>query len=288
MPASPIDGLSRPLAIALHDAGAANMAIAWAEEAQARPERAWCEGPARGLWQARFGDDALVAGPDALLDGASCLISGTGWASDLEHIARQEAGRRSIRSIAIVDHWVNYARRFARDGQYRLPDEIWVGDAYALVIATRAFDAIPVVQHRNRYIERQADEAGAAPKDGDILFVSEPAQSDWGRDRPGEFQALDHFWAQRGGLGIPADAAMRLRPHPSDPAGKFEAWIAAHERVALDRSRDMAQALQPARWVVGLNSTALVIALEAGREAISALPPHAPPCALPHHGIRRL
>jgi hypothetical protein len=39
---------------------------------------------------------------------------------------------------------------------------------------------------------------------------------------------------------------------------------------------------------VGCESMALVVALAAGREVFSSLPPWAPPCRLPHAGVRRL
>ena len=285
---SPLDTLARPLAIAIHDAGAANMVIAWAAAAKNRPERIWADGPAKPLWEARFGADAFVEGPEKLLDGAACLVSGTGWASDLEHTARIAAAKRGVLSVAVIDHWVNYIPRFERDGRQQLPDTIWVGDTYAVRIAEGAFPNIPVVIMPNLYLAEQSSNAGKTLKNGDVLFVAEPARSFWGEDRPGEFQALEHFASQRGIAGIPETVSMRLRPHPSDPPGKYDAWLAAHDWAMLDRSPDMAGALRPARWVVGMNSVALVIALEAGRDVICALPPNAPPCTLPHDGIARI
>ena len=266
----PLDTLARPLAVAIHDAGAANMLIAWAAAAKNPPDCVWADGPAKALWAARFGADALVEGPEKLLDEAACLISGTGWASDLEHTARIAAAKRGIRSIAVIDHWVNYIPRFERDGRQQLPDSIWVGDSYALQIAKGTFPDIPIEVMPNIYLAEQSSNAGKPPENGDILFVAEPARSFWGEDLPGEFQA------------------MRLRPHPSDPPGKYDDWLSAHDWATLDRSPDMAAALQPARWVAGMNSVALVIALEAGREVICALPPNAPPCTLPHEGIARI
>lgn len=283
----PIDALPRPLAVAIHDAGAANMIAAWAEAADCLPERVLAGGPARAIWSERFGEDALVEGAE-LLDEAAALLSGTGWASDLEHDARKAARARGIRSVAVIDHWVNYRPRFERDGAEQLPDDIWVGDDYARAIAEEIFDDLPIEQHDNLYLAKQAEAAGPVPEDGDVLFVAEPARSDWGRNRPGEFQALDHLLANRNAAGIAADVPLRLRPHPSDPPGKYDNWLAEHEDATLDRSPDMASALSRARWVVGLNSFALVIALEAGRMAVSSLPPWAPPCVLPHCGILKL
>ena len=285
---SSFDILARPWAIAIHDAGAANMLIAWAAAATNPPDRVWADGPAKALWTARFGADAFVEGPEKLLDEAASLVSGTGWASDLEHTARIAASKRGVHSVAVIDHWVNYIPRFERDGRQQLPDSIWVGDSYALQIAKGTFPDIPVEVMPNIYLAEQSSNAGKPPENGDILFVAEPARSFWGEDLPGEFQALDHFASRRSTAGIPETVSMRLRPHPSDPPGKYDDWLSAHDWATLDRSPDMAAALQPARWVAGMNSVALVIALEAGREVICALPPNAPPCTLPHEGIARI
>jgi hypothetical protein len=285
---SPIDALPRPLAVAVHDAGAANMIAAWAKAAKAPPDRVIAAGPALAIWRARFGDGAMICDDPQALEGMGCVLSGTGWASDLEHRARIAASNQNVHSVAVIDHWVNYAMRFEWDGTVQLPDAIWVGDEDAAKIAKATFPAIPIKQHRNAYLESQAHGAGPCPPDGDALFLLEPARSDWGRGVPGEFQALDFFMEQRAAIGLAANKHIRIRPHPSDPFGKFDGWIAAHPGTVLDTSPDIACALAPARWVAGMNSAALVIALVAGREVICALPPHAPPCVLPHPSILRL
>ncbi len=288
MPASPIDALPRPLAIAVHDAGAANMIAAWVDAASEPPEQVIAAGPALAIWRARFGDDMVITENTDALNGFACVLSGTGWASDLEHRARIAAARGGIRSVAVIDHWVNYSMRFEREGVVQLPDEIWVGDGDATRIATEAFPSVAVEQHPNLYLAEQAREAGPLPVDGDVLFLLEPARSDWGKDTRGEFQALDYFMQQREAAGIPATTTVRVRPHPSDPAGKFDGWIAKHPEAELDASPDMGSALTQARWVAGMNSAGLVIALAAGRTVFSALPPYASPCVLPHTAITRL
>lgn len=285
MPNSPIDSLRKPYAVAVHDAGAANMIAAWVAAAQRPPAIVVARGPARAIWAQRFGAAARFAEDPEEVRDTKTVITGTGWASDLEHRARVIAAAAGIRSVAVLDHWVNYAARFERDGVTHWPDAIWLGDKEALAIARRTFPEVPVERHANLYLAQQAREAGPAPKVGDVLFVSEPTHSDWGRDRLGEFQALDHFMASRQAAGIPKSVPLRLRPHPSDPKGKYDEWLSAHPAARLDSSPDMATALRPARWVAGLNSMGLVIALEAGRRVLCALPPGAPLCALPHRGI---
>ncbi len=264
------------------------MIAAWVAAAEAPPEHVIAAGPAQATWRARFGEDVTLGDDPTALDGIACLLSGTGWASDLEHRARVAASPAGIRSVAVIDHWVNYAMRFEREGREQRPDTIWVGDDDAARIARAEFPGLPVELHPNLYLTEQARAAGPVPDNGDALFLVEPARDDWGKDRPGEFQALDYLVERREAAGIPADVEIRVRPHPSDPPGKFDAWIEAHPGTALDTSSDMGEALSGARWVVGMNSAGLVIALEAGRTVISALPPHAPACVLPHAAIARL
>jgi hypothetical protein len=280
-------GLAAPVAVVAHDAGAANIILAWLGAEGLAGCRPVMAGPAESLWKARFPAAPLLALDDALA-GAATLLSGTGWASDLEHEARRRARAAGIRSVAVIDHWVNYRARFSRNGAELLPDEIWVTDPYALAEARRAIPEVPVREQPNLYLAQQAAAAGPVPADGDVLFVAEPARDDWGRGTPGEFQTLDYLAAHRHIAGIPAGALLRIRPHPSDPPGKYDPWIAAHPGSRLDASPDMAAALAGARWVAGLQSAALVIAMAAERSAICALPPHAPPCLLPHDGLVHL
>ena len=288
MPNSPLDRLPRPLAVAIHDAGAANMIAAWAAATSRLPDRVLAAGPARATWKRRFGQSAAIHDDPEALDTMACVVTGTGWASDFEHRARIAAARANLRSVAVVDHWVNYQRRFERDARVQMPDTIWVGDEDARRIACEAFPKHRIEQHPNLYLEEQASQAGPVPEDGDILFVMEPARNDWGRGEPGEFQALAYLLANAAIVGVSPRAPIRVRPHPSDPQGKSGAWLSQNPRARLDTSPDMASALNSARWGVGLHSAGLVIALAAGREVISALPPWGPPCLLPHKGIIKL
>lgn len=287
--ADPLIELPRPVAVVAHDAGAANIILAWiALAGDAADFRIVLAGPAATLWQQRFGASPSDISLDAALDGASSLLSGTGWASDLEHRARVLAAEAGLRSVAVLDHWVNYPMRFERDGRRQLPGELWVTDPDAARIAHADFPGIPVAEKPNCYLAEQVAAAGPEPLGGPVLFVAEPARSDWGRDRAGEFQALDYFAAGRDRLGIRSDMPLVVRPHPSDSAGKYDEWIDAHPGASLDMSPDLAMAIRGSTWVAGMNSFAMVVALAAGRKVICSLPPWAPACVLPHRGIIHL
>ena len=281
--------LRAPLAVVCHDAGACNVILPWLERA-GLPMRPVMKGPAAQLFAARFASTPTWPREHAL-DGAAMLLSGTGWASQLEHRARLLARQRGVFSAAVIDHWVNYEMRFERGGRVVWPDEFWVTDDDALALARHSFPGAVVRHFDNLYLQAEVAAIGPlAARPAQLLYLLEPMRNDWGRGVAGEFQALDHFMHERIAAGIAADVPIRLRPHPSDPPGKYDAWIARHRDadVALDGHASLSEAIGASACVVGCESFALVVALQAGRRVISSLPPWAPPCRLPHAGIEKM
>jgi hypothetical protein len=277
-----------PLAIVCHDAGAANYILSWLKVNSGMEFRAFMRGPALDLFCSLYPNVSLCNSLEEALEGAHCLITGTGWASDLEHVARQNAKSRGIFNVAVLDHWVNYSERFKRKNQVQLPDEIWVADCFALEIASSLFPSIKIIKKENHYVNFQVAKVQEAPKDGSILVLLEPVRNTWGRGCEGEFQALDYFFENIKHVWPGHISKVYLRPHPSEPANKYQAWLDLHEIASLDMSFDVATAISRADVVVGVESFALTIALAAGRPTFSSLPPWAPALRLPHAGIRQI
>lgn len=290
------DALDAPVALVAHDAGAANHMLAWLENTDHRRLIPCLDGPALKSWRQQYGETPQISLVDAVA-ASRTLISGTGWASNLEHEARQIAHRLGVKSIAVIDHWINYRERFIRDGEEALPDEIWVTDAYARKMAETTFPNTIIVQQPNAYLaalvqEVERIEHSLERDDNDrLLYVLEPIRQGWG-DLPllGEFIALDYFIDNLDCLALRKGARMRLRPHPSDPDGKYNQWIRQNTdpRIVVDCSTTLAESLAWANVVVGCQTYAMVVALAAGRKVISSIPPWAPACILPHAEIIQL
>lgn len=282
---------SKPIGIVCHDAGGANQIIAMLRGQSLEQVSAYVEGPARSLWNLAFPKHPPVSALEALVSKASSIMTGTGWASSLEHDARRAAKRQGIRSIAVLDHWTNYAERFSREGETVLPDEIWVVDRYAEQLVRRLFPDIMVRLHKDYYAEQQIE--GITPisvtTPNELLYLLEPARSEWGRGEPGEFQALRFFLDCLPQLGLPQGTSICLRPHPSDPPGKYDAFLGqvAGVQVRL-ASGSLADAISRSRWVAGCQTYAMTLALRVGRAVYGSLPPWAPSCALPHENIVHL
>lgn len=294
------------MAVCAHDAGGASHLAAWL--APHRPQlRACLEGPAEALFSARLGPVPNYS-LETCLEGASLLISGSGWSSDLEHNARALARQRGIPSVAVLDHWVNYRARFQRGGEEVLPDQLWVADAEALAMAQAEFPSLPVLQLPNHWLddltraaaaERQSPPQQPARR---LLYLLEPIRVPWpggpAPHDPGELQGL-RYWldqlprlAEQGWIAPPDQLeALALRPHPSEPAGKYDALIGeAAQRwpIELDRSSSLATALAWADAAFGCETQALVAALACGLPAFSTVPPWAPPCRLPQAALHHL
>ena len=146
--------LPAPLAVVCHDAGGANLILAWLASEPRSDVRPVMAGPAERLWRARFGETPLWDLENAL-DGAAALLSGTGWQTDLEHRARAIAKNSGIRSAAALDHWVHYPERFLRGGETVWPDEIWVVDEDAFALASEQFPGVEIRLKANAYLDEQ-------------------------------------------------------------------------------------------------------------------------------------
>lgn len=302
---SPMPTIEAPLAAVAHDAGAANLLFHFlrdlAEEKKLATDslRLCVSGPAAEIAARLFPGHRPLRLSEAL-DGARTLLSGTGWGSNIEHCARQAARAQGIFSIAVIDHWVNYAQRFAVDGVNVLPDEAWVFDEYALALTRDSFPALRVTRQANAYLAeqlRQINRFGAPTGESDavdVLYLLEPVRQRW--DSPGapdqlaEWQALDYFMEKLPMLTQGKMARIRLRQHPSEAAGKYDEWLARQTGVSvtIDSCATLAESLARAHWVVGIETYALTVAVAAGRCAASSLPPWAPALRLPQAEIVQL
>lgn len=279
--------LNSPIAVVAHDAGAANLIISWLKRGK-KPVHPYMIGPAAKLWEAAFPNLPLCVSLRDAFNGALSVITGTGWASSIEHDARSIARELNLYSIAVLDHWVNYSERFLRGNEVHWPDEIWVADHWAFKIAKREISEIPIYLFDNFYLQDQVAKISPAPANGVVLYILEPVRQNWGREQAGEFQALEFALKQINRISLREVPQILLRPHPSEFPFKYEKYIVSDARLKMDTSDDLASAISLADIVVGVESFALTVALEAGRVVYSSLPPWAPALRLPQPGIREI
>ena len=285
------------VAVISHDAGGAEVLSSYV-----RRQGLHClyvlQGPARKVFERKFGNIETLSLDDAIRQ-AEWVLCGTSWQSELEFDAIKLARALGKRSVAFLDHWVNYRERFERKGDLNLPDEIWVGDPIAAELAGKIFDHTPIRLVENPYFMDIRAEMLAAPvvRSGDterlaVLYVCEPvhehALRQYGDERYWgytEEDALRYFLANVAVLGKPVERIL-IRPHPSEAANKYD-WAKDEFDlpIAFGGSRSLFEEIADSDVVVGCSSMAMVVGLLAGKRVISSIPPGGPRCALPQPEI---
>lgn len=288
------------ICVVSHDAGGAEILSSYIR--QQGPDCQYVlAGPALKIFQRKLGSVDVQLLPDAIRS-SDWLLCGTSWQSDLEWQAIAIATALGKRSVAFLDHWVNYRERFVRGGDTRLPDEIWVGDVLAETMARSLFPSLVIRLVENPYfgdLKRELAEL-SQPQEFDpdrlrILYVCEPlrehALREYGNERHWgytEEEALRYFLANLDVLGAPVGRIV-IRPHPSETPGKYD-W--AREEfdlpIASGGALTLFEEVAACDVVVGCESMAMVVGLLAGRRVISCVPPGGKPCALPQPEIESI
>jgi hypothetical protein len=277
---------SNSVCIVSHDAGGAEVLASYAVQNDL-DYRLVLEGPAVAVFRRHMGPVDLWPLSDAVAASSWCLL-GTSWQSDLEWRALGEARRLGKRTVTFLDHWINYPERFERGGVQRLPDEIWVGDEDAHALALQHFPhrAIRLVPNPYfAYVEQEIARCESrrprrTSPAASVLFVCENlsghARQRFGDERHWgytEFDAIEYFFRRVGDLGIPI-AQVTLRPHPSDPEGKYSEVVLAHAPLArLSSGKPLLEEIAESDVVAGCESMAMVAAALARKRVLCAVPP---------------
>jgi len=238
------------------------------------------------------------------IEASGMVLTGTGWASDLEKMAIRLAKGRQVKSVSFLDHWCNYRERFELDGEQVLPDELWVGDAYAMDIARKTFCDTTIRLIENPYLMDIRDEINLhAEKQGGkhdcchILYICEPvsphALIKSGREDAfgyTEFEAMDLFMSHLHGLvKSGGKGQVRIRPHPSELPEKYVCYAEKESgsvKITMSHGTTLTEDCAWADMVVGMNSMALVVALATGKNVFCCIPGQLRSRSLPHEGIR--
>jgi len=238
-----------------------------------------------------------------LIEESDLVLTGSGWASNLEKYAIKQSKSRRTKVATFLDHWCNYQDRFQHSGELVLPDEIWVGDAYALKIAEETFRNTPIRLIENPYLMDIRDEIKLLGKNRvdqantlHILYICEPVSphaliKNGREDAFGytEFEAMDLFVSHLHRLvDSSRKVQVRIRPHPSEPSGKYDRFagkVSDKLEITINHGNTLVDDCAWSDWVVGMNSMALVVALAAGKKVFCCIPGQSRSRSLPHDGI---
>ena len=288
------------VAVVCHDAGGAEILSSWLLRSNDL-----CvvvlEGPAIDIFNRKCPDAEGLSLGEAI-ERADWVLCGTSWSSDLEREAIQLCRKKEKKTIAFLDHWVNYKERFQNhDGSFSFPDEIWVGDKEGYLIAQTELPGLPVTLQTNPYLDDIYDlisntkPSKTKTNKISILYVCEPIRDHayiqygdeffWGYT---EESALKYFLKNFECLQLDI-ALITIRPHPSEDPNKYQwAKTLAPELIKFGGNKSLVQETIDADVVVGCESMAMVVGLVAGKRVISSIPPGGNPLQLPQTKIEKM
>lgn len=287
------------VAIVSHDAGGAEILSSWAT-LQSEQFCRVTEGPAKKIFDRKLGIGETLQLEQAVQQ-ADWLLCGTSWQSDLERKAIALGRKSGKRVVSFIDHWVNYPERFILDGNVVLPDEIWVGDKDAEIIASNVFPGTRVVLQDNPYfsdLKADLEKINRTPAENDVknvLYVCEPIREHallqhgderyWGYT---EEEALCFFLENVNLLGVKINE-IEVRPHPSEDPAKY-LWSISNKNVnvVMGGKKSLLEEIVSADIIVGCESMAMVVGLLDNKRVISSIPPGGKVCGLPQKGIEHL
>jgi hypothetical protein len=284
------------VAIVSNDAGGAELVSSWLVHNKISHALS-LDGPARDIFQRKIGSYQDF-GYKGAINQSNWVLTGTGWSSKLELNAIKYALSINKYVVSILDHWVNYQERFLDGSKIYLPDEIWVTDKIALKEAKSSFKNVKIRLINNHYLDDLLSEIGQYEKhycsegSTNILYLCEPMRTDWGKkDEQGEFQAMRLFFNNLHKIPRSNEANIFLRLHPSEAYNKYDDFIKNNfPGVKVNKIKDIPLSKQIAQSdiVVGCETYALAIAIQAKKKVFSTLPPWAPECVIPYKKIKHL
>lgn len=192
----------------------------------------------------------------------------------------EEARKRCVRTVSFVDHWTNFARRFAHDGAQVFPDEVWVLNDEALRMAVD--EGLP--EQRLRIVRNpyyglvECYRPPISPADyrellgvGNrriLLFVSDQVREflpNVGFDEYSTARSVLSALSELADKGIAKDIAFVIKLHPRCAKGKYAPIVAqyASDRIAVLEVKDVDPLLANyyADMVVGMFSNMVAEAL---------------------------
>ena len=290
---------TKKITVVSHDAGGAELLSSYVRRNKLNVSFV-LDGPAVKIYERKLGSIenlTLIEG----IEKSNVIICSTSWQSDIEYNAIRIAKEKNKKTIAVLDHWINYKERFIRNSIERLPHEIWVGDNIAYRMARQIFEATPIKIIENPYFQDLKDELQTIrllPRSFSgysILYVCEPvkehARRHYGNERHWgytEDDALKYFLNRLHAITNEI-GSIKIRPHPSENIEKYN-WVKNETilPITFSNGNSLITEVAESDIVVGCESMAMVVGLIAGKRVISTIPPEGRECQLPQVEIEKL
>ena len=248
-----------------HDAGGAELLSSWAKNNRG-VFLYNIKGPAVRIFKKKF-KNFKNSNQKIIKKKTNIFITGTSKKSPHELSFIKYAKKRKIKSISIIDHWVNYKERFSRNNKETLPDEIWVTDKIALNLAKKIFN-IRVILKKNYYLMdfvKSFNDLQKKNKTKKIILYLTTNTNNKKRD----LTKLNHFF-KKAKYYKDKKIPVVVKIHPSENISKYNSLIKKFKFVKFVKNYDLIKLLVKCKYVIGYNSMAMYLASKVKKKIFHA------------------
>ena len=229
------------------------------------------------------------------------LIIGTSIKSKHEIEYLKKAKKFNIQTVCFLDHWTNYKRKLTSNKKLILPNKFLVGDIHAKKLAKKIFPKTKIYLIDNPYFKKLAFKIRKIKKkiynSRNILYLTEPLRSQakyfyndyryYGYD---EFSALENFLKYISIFKDKIPYSIRVRLHPSENKKKYNKIFKKYKNLKLRLSTqpDLLKDIISSNYLIGCETTALVIGLIAKKKVFCSIPKGGKKSNLPYKKIMNI
>jgi len=205
------------------------------------------------------------------------ILFGTSWQDDTEKFFLQYAKINSIPTIAFLDHWTFYDKRFKNT----YPDYIATHDFYSTQIAKQ--NNLPnIIPIKNYYLDKlltQYKKLDIKEKN-QLLYCTEPtaevAKKRFGNPDYWGFNEID-IYKELQKIAQQYNLSLKLRLHPSDTPQKY---LAIDKNLMISK-QTLIEDIAESKLIIGIDTIALYYAYVFNKYAVSYIPSNSRKATIP-------
>ena len=261
----------KPYCIVAQDAGSANQLSCWGS-LNKKYINFSVNGPAKKIFRKTLGNFKNLNFKSAV-DSSKVVICGTGGA-EFEKKAMLYAKNKKKRLIVLLDHWIFYRRRLNYKNKKIIPDEIWVTDRYAFIIANKIFKCKIVLKpdyYFRHYLKKKKLNKKNIKK---IVFLYLLGRIDDGGYKNSKFEKIEknafkNFLNLLGRVNKKYKIIVRL--HPSVNKKSLNKTF-LNKNFYYSKRKNLLEDINSSNYVFGGNSASMYYALRLNKKVICCIP----------------
>jgi len=264
--------IKKKVLIVSHDAGAANQIYYYIKTRPPQKYFFFLKGPAKKIFNKKNSYNSLITA----IKRSDCIITGTGWQSNLEYNAIQHSSKYKKKTISFVDEGLNLKIRFLRNRKLFLPDVLIAKDAYTF---KRLKSFIPITKkiiQTQDFFLKYVRQRKIKPKSNKIIYfssnyngIAEKLNKNKNKINY-DISLLKIFLEKIKKINKFKNCKIYLRLHPSENITKYKnSKLFRSFKIKISKEKNIINCLKKFHFAFGCGTYALVISKYFGLETFN-------------------